>query len=98
MKIVPENLAQFTWKGKRKEKKKVIFLQKLIDAALRGVFLWYQCYFSALSSKVQLERNFAFLIQVEELNGNSASSLHFLSFDSTPALANGKKKVCFQFS
>lgn len=57
--------------------KSVILLQKVIDAALGGVILVVSMYFSALPRKVYSEYNFAFPIQIEEINGNSVSGLHF---------------------
>lgn len=70
-----------------------ILLQKLISAALKGFFMWYQCVF--LHCQVQLEHNFAFFIQVEEINGISPPGLHFKSFDRTSTLASSKMKACF---
>lgn len=65
----------------------------MIDAALRGFFVGYQCIL--MHCQVKFEHKFAFLVQVGEINGDSASGLHFESFDSTPTLANSKEKGCF---
>lgn len=67
----------FTEYATNNNNKKCNFVAESAWCCLGGVIPVVSMYFSALPRKVYLEYNFAFPIQIEEINGNSVSGIHF---------------------